>query len=109
MFALHKDICKVCLLEAAEMEEELENSEESAWWSYYTFCLSTFYRGIFFNNRHHQNNHESLEFIICLFHLLDPQTTPNGANRNCGILLLQQGYVMFLLPQFPSQEDEQKR
>lgn len=49
MLALHKDICKVCLLEAAEMEEELEKSEEeSAWWPYYTFCLSTLFTAVFF-------------------------------------------------------------
>lgn len=92
------------------MEEELEKSEEeSAWWSYHTFCLRTLPQD-FFNNRHHQNNHESLEFTTYLFHLLalPPKTAPNGANRNFGILLLQQGYTMFLLPQFPGQEDEQK-
>lgn len=37
MLALHKDICKACLLGAAEMEEEQEEEEEKqrAWCSYY--------------------------------------------------------------------------
>lgn len=39
MLALHKDICKACLLEAAETEQELEEEEKRAWHPI-AFCVS---------------------------------------------------------------------